>query len=98
MPLRPLPSLRFRPDLDLETVIDASHHFVGSLAYQLNRNQGPLSRLKLAVKADCFITPESLSARHLLNDANRLRELADEIDRARESLVNNTTAPLMVAE
>ena len=77
---------RFHPD-DLETVIDSSHAFVGSIAYHLNRSQGLLDRLKLAAKADCVIEPESLSALRLAHDADELRKLADELERYRALLI-----------
>ena len=89
--------MRFNPQ-DFGTAIDASHHMVGDLSYRLNRNHGLLDRIALAVRADCYLSPDSLEARYLFNDALELRLLADKLDRARDALVGNATASLIPAE
>lgn len=72
-------------DQDLEFL----HSEVDSLSWHLNRHGGIFTRLNRQIAAGRYIHPETTEALRLLNDANLLRSIADEMLRKRNALIAN---------
>ena len=74
------------------------HQEVDSLSWHLNRNRGIFERLEKVIESGRWIHPETTEAIRLLNDANTLRDIADEMLRKRNQLIGNMPKLLQAAE
>lgn len=73
----------------MEQDIHFIHREVDSLSWHLNRARGVLDRLDGEIKHGRFLHPETSEAIDLLNDANALRKIADDMLRRRNQLIAN---------